>query len=100
MAEPTKSRVQQFLQDGLKSTKNYLSEHVDARLIVEQAQRNVRDLARKAEQRFHEVTGRKEQQDVSVSFERESLFFPRRTRTERERSMFDIPKNIFFGFSL
>lgn len=67
MAEPYKSRVQQFLQDGLKSTKNYLSEHVDTRLIVEQAQRNVRDLARKAEQRFHEVTGRKDQQDVSVS---------------------------------
>lgn len=65
MAEPPKSRVQQLLHDGLKSTKNYLSEHVDARLIVEQAQRNVRDLARKAEIRFNEVTGRKEAQDVS-----------------------------------
>jgi hypothetical protein len=74
MAEPCKSRVQQLLQDGLKSTKNYLSEHVDARFIVEQAQRNVRDLARKAEQRFQEVTGRKEQQqDVSV-FDQESFF--------------------------
>jgi hypothetical protein len=66
MAEPYKSRVQQFLQDGLKSTRNYLSEHVDARSLVEQAQRNVRDLARKAEQRLQEATGRKEQQDVSV----------------------------------
>jgi hypothetical protein len=67
MAEPHKSRVHQLLQDGFKSTKNYLSEHVDARSIVEQAQRNVRDLARKAEQRFQEATGRKEQQqDVSV----------------------------------
>ena len=67
MAEAPKSRVQQLFQGGLKSTKNYLSEHVDARFLVEQAQRNVRDLARKAEQRFHEVTGRKEQQDVSVT---------------------------------
>jgi hypothetical protein len=66
MAEPPKSRVQQLFQGGFKSTKNYLSEHVDARAIVEQAQRNVRDLARKAEQRFQEATGRKEQQDVSI----------------------------------
>jgi hypothetical protein len=77
MAEPCKSRVQQLLQDGLKSTKNYLSEHVDAKFIVEQAQRNVLGLARKAEQRFHEVTGRKEQQqqqqqEVSV-FDQDSF---------------------------
>ncbi|CAF0838338.1 unnamed protein product [Rotaria sordida] len=61
MAEPYKTRVQQLLQDGLKSTKNYLSEHIDARSLVEQAQRNVRELARKAEQRLQEATGRKEQ---------------------------------------
>lgn len=65
MAEPYKSRVHQLLQDGLKSTKNYLSEHIDARSIVEQAQRNVRDLARKAEQRLHEASVRKEQYEVS-----------------------------------
>ncbi|CAF4327270.1 unnamed protein product, partial [Rotaria magnacalcarata] len=45
MAESNKSRVHQLLQDGFKSTKNYISEHVDARSIVEQAQRNVRILA-------------------------------------------------------
>ncbi|CAF0997028.1 unnamed protein product [Rotaria sp. Silwood1] len=61
MAEPYKARVQQFFQDGLKSTKNFLSEHVDARSLVEQAQRNVIELARKAEQRLQEATGRKEQ---------------------------------------
>jgi len=61
MAEAYKSRVQQIFQDGFKSTKNYLSEHVDARSLVEQAQRNVRQLARKAEQRFQEATSRKEQ---------------------------------------
>jgi hypothetical protein len=66
MAESYKSRVQQFVQGGFKSTKSYLSEHVDARSIVEQAQRNVRGLARKAEQRLQEATGRKEQQEVSV----------------------------------
>ncbi|CAF4484610.1 unnamed protein product, partial [Rotaria magnacalcarata] len=57
--------VHQLLQDGFKSTKNYISEHVDARSIVEQAQRNVRILARKAEQRLQEATSRKEQNDVS-----------------------------------
>ena len=65
MAEPYKSRVQHFLQDGIKITRNYLSEHVDARFLVEQAQRNVRGLARKAEQRFLEATSGKEQQNVS-----------------------------------
>lgn len=68
MAEPYKSRVQQLLQGGIRSTKNYLSERVDARSIVEQAQRNVRDFARKAEQRLQEATGRKEQQDVRIHF--------------------------------
>ncbi|CAF1598408.1 unnamed protein product [Adineta ricciae] len=66
MAEPYKSRVQQLLQGGIRSTKNYLSERVDARSIVEQAQRNVRDFARKAEQRLQEATGRKEQQDKNM----------------------------------
>lgn len=66
MAEAYKSRVQQIFQDGFQSTKNYLSEHVDARSLVEQAQRNVRELARKAEQRFQDATTRKEQQDVSI----------------------------------
>ena len=65
MAEAYKSRVQQFLHDGLKSTKNYFNEHVDARSLVEQAQRNVRDLARKAEQRLQDATGRKEPLEVS-----------------------------------
>lgn len=68
MAEAYKSRVQQFLHDGLKSTKSYFVEHVDARSLVEQAQRNVRDLARKAEQRLQEATGRKEQLEVSTLF--------------------------------
>ena len=81
MAEPYKSRVQQLFQDGLKSTKNYLSEHVDAKFIVEQAQRNVRDLARKAEQRFIEVTGRKEQQQEVSVFDRERFFFIDHRRT-------------------
>ncbi|CAF3651473.1 unnamed protein product [Adineta steineri] len=66
MAEPVKSRVQQLLQGGLRSTKNYLSERVDARSFVEQAQRNVRDFARKAEQRLQDATGRKEQQDKGM----------------------------------
>jgi hypothetical protein len=66
MAEPPKSRVHQLFQDGIKTTKNYLSEHVDARSIVEQAQRNVRDFARKTGQRLQETASRKEQQDVSV----------------------------------
>jgi hypothetical protein len=66
MAESYKSRVHQLLEDGFKSTKNYLSERVDARSLVEQAQRNVRDLARKAEQRIQEATGRKEHHNVSV----------------------------------
>lgn len=66
MAEPYKSRVHRLLQDGFKSTKNYLSEHVDARSILDQAQRNVRDLARKAEQRLQEATGLKDSQDVSI----------------------------------
>ncbi|CAF5133602.1 unnamed protein product, partial [Rotaria socialis] len=35
------------------------------RSIVEQAQRNVRVIARKAEQRLQEATSRKEQNDVS-----------------------------------
>ncbi|CAF1589831.1 unnamed protein product [Rotaria magnacalcarata] len=66
MAESNKSRVHQLLQDGFKSTKNYISEHVDARSIVEQAQRNVRILARKAEQRLQEATSRKEQNDKGM----------------------------------
>ena len=65
MAEPYKSRVHQLL-DGFKSTKNYLSERVDARSIIDHAQRNVRDLARKAEQRLQDATGRKESDDVST----------------------------------
>lgn len=68
MAEACKSRVHQLIHDRFKSTKNYLSEHVDARSLVEQAQRNVRELARKAEQRIQEATGRKEQNDVSSVF--------------------------------
>lgn len=79
MAESSKSRVQQLLQDGIKSTKNYLSEHVDARSIVEQAQRNVRGLARKAEQRLHEATSRKENNDVSF-FPHEKFLHARSTR--------------------
>jgi hypothetical protein len=66
MAEPYKSRVHQLLQDGFKSTKSYLSEHVAARSILDHAHRNVRDFARKAEQRLQEATGRKESQDVST----------------------------------
>jgi hypothetical protein len=65
MAEAYKSRVHQLLQDGLKSTKSYLVEHVDARSLVEQAQRNVRDLARKAEHRLHEAATRRESPHVS-----------------------------------
>ncbi len=42
MTEPYKSYVQQLLQNGLKSPKNDFSEHIDARLLVEQSQRNVR----------------------------------------------------------
>ena len=63
MAEAYKSRVQHLLHESLKSTKTYLAEHVDARSLVDQAQKNVRDLARKAEQRFQEVTSRKEQSE-------------------------------------
>lgn len=65
MAEACKSRVHQLIHDRLKSTKTYLSEHVDARSLVEQAQRNVREFARKAEQRIQEATGRKDLLDVS-----------------------------------
>jgi hypothetical protein len=42
MTEPYKSYVQQFLQNGLTSRKNYFSEHIDVRSLVEQSQRNVR----------------------------------------------------------
>jgi hypothetical protein len=42
MAEPYKLYMQQFLQSGFKSGRNYFSEHIDARLLVEQSQRNVR----------------------------------------------------------
>ncbi len=42
MTEPYKSYVQQLLQNGLKTRKNYFSEHIDARLLIEQSQRNVR----------------------------------------------------------
>lgn len=42
MAEPSKSRLEQWLQNGLLSRRRYFSEHFDARLILEQAQRNVR----------------------------------------------------------
>ncbi|CAF2969723.1 unnamed protein product [Rotaria sp. Silwood2] len=66
MAEAYKARVQQFFQDGFKSTKNYLAEHVDAASLVEQAQRNVREIARKAELRLQEVTGRKEPNDKDM----------------------------------
>ncbi|CAF2808048.1 unnamed protein product [Rotaria sp. Silwood2] len=42
MAEPYKPYVQQWLQNGLKSRRNDFFRHIDARLLVEQAQRNVR----------------------------------------------------------
>ena len=78
MAEPYKSRVHQLFQDGLKSTRHYISEHVDARSIVEQAERNVRDLARKVEQRLQETASRREQQEVSVTTEAtDTRDFPR-----------------------
>lgn len=76
MAEAYKTRVQQLIHDRLKSTKTYLAEHVDPRAFVEQAQRNVRELARKAEQRIQEATGRKEQQDVSAFRLMIDVFFP------------------------
>jgi hypothetical protein len=51
MAKPSELRVQQLLQNGLrKTTRSYFSDHIDARSVVEQAQRNVRQLVRKAEQ--------------------------------------------------
>lgn len=75
MAEAYKTRVQQLLQDSLKSTKNYLAEHVDARSLVEQASKNVRDLARKAEQRIQEATSKKEQSDDVRKIRRRFLFF-------------------------
>lgn len=42
MTEPYRIYVQQLLQTGLRSRRNYFSEHIDARLLVEQSQRNVR----------------------------------------------------------
>jgi hypothetical protein len=42
MAQPYKSYMQQLLQNSLIRRRSYFSEHIDARLLVEQAQRNVR----------------------------------------------------------
>jgi hypothetical protein len=42
MTEPYKSYVQRLLQNGLKTRRNYFSENIDARLLIEQSQRNVR----------------------------------------------------------
>jgi hypothetical protein len=42
MAQPYKSYMQQLLQNGFIIRRNYFSERIDARLLVEQAQRNVR----------------------------------------------------------
>lgn len=35
MAEPYKSYVQQLLQNGLRSRRNYFFEHIDARSLIE-----------------------------------------------------------------
>ncbi|CAF3276669.1 unnamed protein product [Rotaria socialis] len=42
MAEPYKPYVQQWLQNGLKPRRNLFLQQIDARLLVEQAQQNVR----------------------------------------------------------
>ncbi|CAF4540804.1 unnamed protein product [Rotaria sp. Silwood1] len=42
MAEPHKSYVQQWLQNGLRSRKNGFFRQINARLLIEQAQRNIR----------------------------------------------------------
>ena len=41
MAESYKSYVQQWLQNGLKSRRNYFFHNINPRLLVEHEQRNV-----------------------------------------------------------